>query len=128
MGLAELALEMLYVRDVLGDLGFVFGPEDQEVSTRDPEAHRLLHAVGDIAHGPIEVGVDNSGAYNLVQRKTVARHSKHIERRCYKMRELYHQGLIRVSLIPTAEMHADMLTKALDDKTFHKHRKRCMNS
>ena len=76
---------------------------------------------------PIEVGVDNSGAYNLVQRKTVARHSKHIERRCYKMRELYHQGLIRVNLIPTAEMHADMLTKALDDKTFHKHRKRCMN-
>ena len=128
MGLAELALEMLYVRDVLGDLGFVFaGPEDQEVATRDPEAHRLLHAVGDIAHGPIEVGVDNSGAYNLVQRKTVARHSKHIERRCYKMRELYHQGLVRVNLIPTAEMHADMLTKALDDKTFHKHRKRCMN-
>ena len=91
------------------------------------EAHRLIHAVGDIVHGPIEVGVDNSGAYNLVQRKTVARHSKHIERRCYKMRELYHQGLVRVNLIPTAEMHADMLTKALDDKVFHKHRKRCMN-
>ena len=24
-----------------------------------------------------------------------------------------------VNLIPTAEMHADMLTKALDDKVFH---------
>ena len=30
-------------------------------------------------------------------------------------------------LIPTDEMYADMLTKALDDKTFHKHRRTVMN-
>ena len=43
------------------------------------------------------------------------------------MRELKHQGVVKVNLIPTAEMPADMLTKALDDKTFHKHRKSIMN-
>ena len=127
MGLAELALEMLYVRDVLAQLGFVFTDKDQEVATKSPEAHRLVHAVGDIVHGPIDVGVDNSGAYNLCHRTTVGKNSKHVERRVYKMRELYHQGIVKLTLWPTAEMHADMLTKCLDDKTFHKHRKTCMN-
>ena len=43
------------------------------------------------------------------------------ERR-YKMRELYHQGIVKPTLVPPAEMSADLLTKALDDKTFHKRR------
>ena len=127
MGLAELALEMLYVRDVLAHIGFVFSPDDQSVATKDPEAHRLVHAVRDFVHGPIEVGVDNSGAFNLVHRTTVGKNSKHVERRCYKMRELYHSGIVKLVLVPTAEMHADMLTKALDTATFQKHRRRCMN-
>ena len=117
------------MRDVLAQLGFVFTDKDQEVVTKSPEAHRLVHAVGDIVHGPIDVGVDNSGAYNLCHRTTVGKNSKHVERRVYmyKMRELYHQGIVKLTLWPTAEMHADMLTKCLDDKTFHKHRKTCMN-
>ena len=82
MGLAELALEMLYVRDVMAQLGFLFVAEDQEMSTKSAEAHRLVHAIGDIVHGPIEVGVDNSGAYNLCHRTTVGKNSKHVERRC----------------------------------------------
>ena len=97
------------------------------MATKSAEAHRLVHSVGDLVHGPIEVGVDNSGAYNLCHRTTVGKNSKHVERRCYKMRELYHQGIVKLTLVPTAEMSADMLTKALDDKTFHKHRARVMN-
>jgi hypothetical protein len=127
MGLAELALEMLYVRDVLTQLGFRFEPEDVQVSTKRVEVHRLIHQARDIVHGPIGVGTDNSGAYNLCHRTTVGKNSKHVERRVYKMRELKHQGIVKVNLIPTAEMPADMLTKALDDKTFHKHRKSIMN-
>ena len=30
-------------------------------------------------------------------------------------------------LVPTADMSADMLTKPLDDRTFHKHRREVMN-
>ena len=110
MGLAELALEMLYVRDVMAQLGFVFATSE-EISTKSAEAHRLVHSVGDIVHGPIDVGVDNSGAYNLCHRTTVGRNSKHVERRVYKMRELHHNGTVKLSLWPTEEMHADMLTK-----------------
>ena len=43
------------------------------------------------------------------------------------MRELRHQGTVKLVLIPTAEMAADMMTKALDDKTFERHRSEIMN-
>lgn len=72
-----------------------------------------IHQARDIVHGPIETNTDNSGAYNLCYRTTVGKNSKHVERRVYKMRELKHQGIVRVNLIPTAEMPADLLTKAL---------------
>ena len=44
--------------------------EDIGVETKDPEAHRLVHAVGDIAHGPTEIGVDNKGAFDVYHRTT----------------------------------------------------------
>ena len=43
------------------------------------------------------------------------------------MRELRHQGRIKLTLIPTKEMDADVLTKALDDATFKRHRDTVMN-
>ena len=44
-----------------------------------------------------------------------------------KMRELRALGTVRLILVPTADMSADMLTKPLDDRTFHKHRREVMN-
>ena len=50
--LAELALELLYVRDVLQQIGHVFEDDaPMHLETKDPEAHRLVHAAGDIVHG-----------------------------------------------------------------------------
>ena len=43
------------------------------------------------------------------------------------MRELRALGTVKLILVPTAEMSADMLTKPLDDRTFHKHRREVMN-
>jgi hypothetical protein len=128
MALAELALELLYVRDVLGHIGFQFeGGSVPEAVTSDPEAHRLIHAVGELVHGPIEVGVDNKGAYDLCHRTTTGKNSRHVERKVWKMRELHALDVVKLVLVPTEDMCADMLTKPLDDKTFHKHRKECMN-
>ena len=128
MAVADLALELLYVRDVLGRLGHVFSENDVEVGTRRPEAHRLIHAVGEIFHGPTEVGVDNSGAYNLCQRVTTGKNSRHVERKTYKMRELHQLGIVRLSLVPTDDMEADLFTKPLPDKTFLKHRETVMGA
>ena len=128
MAIADLALELLYVRDVLSGMGHEFRTEDLEVSTKSPEAHRLIHAIGDIVHGPVEVGVDNSGAFDLCHRTTMGKNSRHIERKVFKMRELRAAGIVKLSLIPTDEMEADILTKPLPDATFEKHRDKAMNT
>ena len=43
------------------------------------------------------------------------------------MRELRVAGVVTLKLVPTKEMSADMLTKALDTETFTKHRRDVMN-
>ena len=43
------------------------------------------------------------------------------------MKELRHRKIAKVTLIPTAENSADLLTKALDTATFKKHRAAIMN-
>ena len=128
MAIADLALELLYVRDVLTHMGHEFKDEDLEVGTKKPEAHRLIHAVGDIMHGPTEVGVDNSGAYNLCHRTTMGKNSRHIERKVFKMREMRAGGIVKLTLVPTDEMVADILTKPLQDAAFTKHRDNAMNA
>ena len=40
----------------------------------------------------------------------------------FKMRELQHQGKVRVGLIPTALNAADLFTKPLPNKVFAEHR------
>ena len=136
MALADLALEMLYVIELLKEMGHEFDEESLEAQTDDPEAHRLVHAVGDavrlagvgdIKHGPVEVGVDNKGAYDLCHRTTAGKNSRHVERKVWKMRELQRNGKVKLILVPTADMRADMLTKPLDDETFRRHRDTVMN-
>ena len=126
MALADLAVELLYIREVLKHIGHLFENE-LELETKDPEAHRLVHSVGDIMHGATEIGVDNSGAYSLCLRTTNGKNSRHVERKCYRMRELRIDGYVQMKLIPTKEMCADMLTKPLDDVTFQRHRATVMN-
>ena len=133
MGVAELALELLYIRNVLEHLGHVFEADDVLVETKRPEVHRLIHAAGDsvrqgdIAHGPTWVGTDNKGAYDLCHRTTVGRNSRHIERRGFKMRELRATGVVRLELVRTDDMDADMFTKPLRDEVFARHRATVMN-
>ena len=45
----------------------------------------------------------------------------------HRGRNAHHRGIVKLILVPTADMKADMLTKPLDDKTFHRHRAACMN-
>ena len=91
-------------------------------------AAETITKLGDIEHPPVEVGVDNKGAYDLCHRTTAGKNSRHVERKVFKMRELRHVGKVRLTLVPTAEMRADMLTKPLDDETFARHRDAMMNT
>ena len=132
MGLAELALEILYIRSILRDLGHVFD-QDIEAETKSHEAHKRVHQAlekvrsNEIRHGATEAGTDNSGAFDLCHRSSTGKNSRHVKRRVFKMRELKTEGSVNLILVPTAEMAADMMTKSLPDKVFQRHRRTVMN-
>ena len=125
-----MALELLYVISVLKHLGHEFD-EDVEATTSDPDAHRMIHRAfemtGAFRHGPVECGTDNKGAHDACQRDTVTPMARHVERKVLKMRELRMAGKVKVILVPTAENAADILTKAVDNNTFERHRATIMN-
>ena len=87
----------------------------------------VLKFVGYEPDGPVEVETDNKGAFDLCHRYTSAQHSRHIDRKLYKMRELRGAGLVTVKYIPTDENTADLFTKVLKRQPFEKHRKVVLN-
>ena len=129
MALGECALEMLYVVAVLKHLGHEFEYDSApELETSKPEAHKALHkALATVRHGEGEVQTDRLSAFDLVNSSVIGANSRHIERKAFKMKELRHRKIAKVTLIPTAENSADLLTKALDTVTFKKHRAAIMN-
>ena len=103
------------------------GPHDLHVPVH-PVRRGAGCQIRDFEHDPVEVGVDNKGAYDLCHRATAGKNSRHVERKVFKMRELQHAGKVKLVLVPTNEMRADMFTKPLDLDTFVQHRDRVMNT
>ena len=56
-----------------------------------------------------------------------SQHSRHIDRKLYKMRELRGAGIVTVKYVPTDDNTADLFTKVLTRQPFEKHRRRVMN-
>ena len=54
-------------------------------------------------------------------------HSRHIDRKFSKMRELNHQGKVHVIHVSTNDNWADIFTKSLDSLTFARHRDTILN-
>ena len=77
--------------------------------------------------GPIDTGVDNKGAYDLCHRYTSAQHSRHIDRRMYKMREMRGAGVVTVRYVPTDDNAADLFIKVLSRQPFEKHWRTVLN-
>ena len=102
IALADLAIELIYVK-------------------------RLLEFIGHVHVGPVEVSTDNKGAYDLCHRFTSAQNSRHIERKVFKMRELRGAGVVTVKHVPTELNPADLFTKVLGRQVFEKHRKTVLN-
>ena len=102
VALADLAIELLHVQAVLNFLGH-----------ETPDA--------------IEVATDSKAAYDLCHRFTSAQHSRHIDRKLFKMREMRGAGLVSVRHIPGEMNPADLFTKILSRQTFEKHRRVVLN-
>ena len=70
---------------------------------------------------------DNKGAFDLCHRFTSAQHSRHVDRKMFKMRELRGAGTVVVKHIPTENNPADMFTKVLTRQVFERHARFVMN-
>ena len=102
VALADLAIELLYIDS-------------------------LLRFIGYENDGPIEVATDNKAAYDLCHRFTSAQHSRHIDRKLFKMRELRGARRVVVKHVPTEVNPADLFTKILGRQPFEKHRRTVLN-
>ena len=97
-------------------------------------AIELLHILGVLAFlghevvDPVEVHTDSKAAHDLCHRFTSAAHSRHVDRKLFKMRELRGAGVAVVRHIPGDTNHADLFTKILTRQPFEKHRKTVLNT
>ena len=75
----------------------------------------------------VDVWTDSKAAYDLCHRFTTSQHSRHIDRKYFKMRELRGAGVVNVKHISGETNPADIFTKILTKQPFDKHRKTVMN-
>ena len=103
VALSDLAIELLYIMGTVTFLGY-----------------KIWKA--------IKVFTDNKGAYDLCHRFSSAQHSRHVERRLFKMRELRGAEVVTVTHMPGTDNPADLFTKILTRAIFEKHRAAVCNS
>lgn len=70
---------------------------------------------------PLPLYVDNQGAIKLAENPRFHERTKHIDIKYHFVREAREQGLIDVNYLSTAEMTADVLTKALSRDAHQRH-------
>ena len=73
--------------------------------------HQSLHELGITINVPIIIREDNAGAIFISGNSVVVQRTKHIDTRCYFIRELVERNLLRITHISTDSNPADMLTK-----------------
>ena len=83
----------------------------------------VLEFVGYVIDGPVEVETDNKGAHDLCHRYSSAQHSRHIDRKLFKLRELRGAREVEVRYVPTDENTSDIFTKVLKRQPFEKRRR-----
>ena len=94
---------------------------------------RCRHPKG--THRPIR-GTDDNGVYLTAGTEVyssrlcewIAQHTRHIDRKLFKLREMRGAGLVTVKYLGTEENTADIFTKILDRQPFEKHRKTVLNA
>ena len=69
----------------------------------------------------IRVHEDNKGAIEMVENRLSSRRIRHIDVKHHMVRDAVDGGIIRVEYVKSREQHADVLTKAIEAKSFEKH-------
>jgi len=93
MALTEATKELIWIRNLLAELGYTNDKAD--------------------ANSPTELYSDNQSAIALAKNPVSHARAKHIDIRHHFIRDAVQDEIIWLQYIPTAEMTADSLTKAL---------------
>ncbi|CAN0193722.1 unnamed protein product [Ascophyllum nodosum] len=75
----------------------------------------------------IRVHEDNEGAIKMAENRFSSRRTRHIDVKHHMVRDAVDGGIIRVEYVKSREQHADVLTKAIDAKSFEKHARFLLN-
>ena len=75
----------------------------------------------------IRVHEDNEDATKMAENRFSSRQRRHIDVKHHMVRDAVDVGIIRVEYIKSGEQHADVLTKAIDVKSFEKHARFLLN-
>ena len=75
----------------------------------------------------ISIMEDNQGAIKMANNKHSSRRTCHIAVKHRIVRDAVEEGSVRIVYVRSEEQHADILTKALDMRTFELHAKALMN-
>ena len=78
--------------------------------------------IGFTIEDPTPICSDNQGAIFIAHEPVVQRRSKHIDIRFHYIREFVEEAQAKILYVPTEEMVADTLTKALPYESFNRHR------
>ncbi|CAN0306497.1 unnamed protein product [Ascophyllum nodosum] len=75
----------------------------------------------------IRVHEDNEGAIKMAENRFSSRRTRHIDVKHHMVRDAVDGGIIRVEYVKSREQHADVLTKAIDAKSFERHARFLLN-
>ena len=76
----------------------------------------------------IPIMEDNQGAIKMANNKHSSRRTRHIDVKHHVVRDAVEEGVVRIVYVRSEDQHADILTKALDMRSFESHAKVFMNA
>ena len=83
----------------------------------------FLRELGLEVDGPSDIYIDNQSALSVAKNPEHHGRMKHLDLRFFWLRDAVSQKVISISYIPTGDMTADLLTKALSRQLVEKHRR-----
>ena len=75
----------------------------------------------------VETLVHEDGAIKMTENMFSSRRTRHIDVKHHMVRDAVDGGIIRVEYVKSREQHADVLTKAMDAKSFEKQARFLLN-
>ena len=82
----------------------------------------LLHELQAGIKGPFILAVDNTAAIKISEQRGVTKLTKHFDFAAYRIRDEVERQRVRCVFVDTYDQTADVLTKALTDYEFMRHR------